>query len=705
MSVTSRDVIAAYSQNSVRLTPAVKSQLLQESKDRSQEEYTLIRQVDPCISYGSDNPVGIGARSSTGIKQKISANLTSLNMTKLQEFVRHSFFSIGTMKSIACITNIILYGPGSSIDTANGSSLRSFYLHEYFTNLKRFGSASVEGTVFKADFGPSDSKESKVAGQLFVIKACKDCVTGNPSSLQSDFTHELFIGIYGVNQLRATIPNFAYIYGGLQCNLPIMDEKGNVASWCTKPVANKYPYVMYEAIFPSITFGEAIKTCTALEFRNYYLQVLLSLRFANITCGFTHYDAHDENVLLRNPFGGSQGGPGRKVAIYYPFPNPGATVDRSAGHYIITDRISTFIDYGFSYIEYSGESFGTYKHVEYSIDPHQSFVIGDAYKLLMFLSLGAKDSKNAEVLNDCYKLYAFFNTPAGIRPTDPRRVGTTLDQELIDQRRFSYTLPINDVTKKMTIDNFILYFLSVFGTAGCPFITDNPPDDTTLLDTKTFDIQDVIKRISSGNSDPHTAIEFAEYLNNIYIGNPDLTIPPTSGINYSAIKESINKTMSGFYLPTDLSQQEPIDLRKLTDRMYTEDQAKEYLRFSITLVRQLDDLNRMKVYYNGYSDLLTMLNNPIIKAAPPEYLRASRPLPGKGTAKPLSVNTEASGIQDLTDHLKQSQQKLGVMITEESNYFKWITPIIRANNEIIQQMKPGTAGLVDFSSAMLILSL
>ena len=157
-----------------------------------------------------------------------------------------------------------------------------------------------------------------------------------------------------------------------------------------------------------------MKTCSSEEFLNQYLQTLFSLDIAEKEIGFTHYDLHDQNVLVRNPgFGTFQ--------MRYDLSN-GQT------YYVEMDKIATFIDYGHSHILYKDNSYGlhTYRLIPYCEFYDRVWTLHDSYKLLLFSAMDARKYNNLEVLNSCSRLLKFFNLKEDI------------DYIMDNQRQYSY---------------------------------------------------------------------------------------------------------------------------------------------------------------------------------------------------------------------------------------------------------------------------
>lgn len=150
-------------------------------------------------------------------------------------------------------------------------------INKSITELKllKFG---YQGSVYDAEF-------NKIKDAIVIKLPNKD-------RYNSEMFHEYFVGITCTNKLRFIIPNFAWIYGYIQCKgfLPGSD-------WCGSKdgVLN---LVIYEKILGN-TIGSVIGKINFPMYFSYLLQITFALDHANRGCKFTHYDLHPFNIILR----------------------------------------------------------------------------------------------------------------------------------------------------------------------------------------------------------------------------------------------------------------------------------------------------------------------------------------------------------------------------------------------------------------------
>ena len=318
----------------------------------------------------------------------VAENLDSLDYKKLKSDIGSTFYNGDMMKAVMCIASSVV------LDIDPTRIEMTTRIRNMITDLRLFGEKSVSGFALRGSLGSTPENKAE---NLFVIKAPRD-----PTDAQ-ELTHELIVAFYGTNQLRSLgIPNFAYVYGGMFCSPPFMDssnaQSNEILSFCNSGTKDPVMYAIYENIAPAISFTEYVKNpkeCTGENFMNYYIQAIVAVQAANLICGFTHYDFHGGNVLIRSE---------SKTPFSYVVPTPDGDM------YLTSNGgIPTIIDYGMSHIELNFndgriEHFG---HVGasaplnyYGVNRNSANPIYDAYKLLCFsLSSMTKRSYNEQTKN------------------------------------------------------------------------------------------------------------------------------------------------------------------------------------------------------------------------------------------------------------------------------------------------------------------
>lgn len=422
-----------------------------EIKKRVQEENDIIE------AHSSACPI---EKTKNYENASFDLDVHSLKKEKLERF-----YSFDVMEDIACKIDGIFY----SASPQEGFTSPSVKAKRSIKDLKRIGAESVEGNALSATM--KDERD------IFVIKVPKD-----PKN--TDLTHELFIGLVGTNSFRKEIPNYAFVFGGFRCPPPYIDlETKKVVEWCStdaERASTSVPYILYESITPSISANEYMRNGTPEMFISCYMQILFALDYGYKTNGFTHYDLHDENVLMRtftDPLG--------KGIVQIPY------IYNGKSFFVMADAVATIIDYGRSHVEYGGKSYGlhTTDFIEYSTYPDRAFPLYDAYKFLMFLSLTAATNRRNDVLEFASVIFRFFNK------TD------SITYALNEQWDSRYGLPyVNGVTNT-SLDQLIEYIMTKVDVST--IVRTTPSLDYNVLicgDVTGYDYANIMKPMNQCSS-------------------------------------------------------------------------------------------------------------------------------------------------------------------------------------------------------------
>jgi len=403
MDITTNDIINAieladkYYEN-----PSIRRKLLSDKAKQTEEEEQLKNK--PVCNLDDLN--------------KIRDRLGSIDKNRLRDILTKYFYN-GTMMKVAfCIFESILSDRGPLADGGLTENERiRYWLHAD----RQIGSESVFGYAISTSFDDSDN--------LLVVKAPR------PGVGPGDGVHEYIVGALALNNIRKYVPNFAYVFGTFDCSSPVIGANKEIDTWCGyQPGVN---YVIYENVNPSTPLGNLNKSIGFDKFLNYYLQIMLALRVAYSKYDFTHYDLHDQNVLVRKL--------DRMVAIPYDTPK--------GKRYIVTDSIATVIDYGQSHVKIDGKSFGFYGLEAYGTLADHSFPLFDAYKLLLMSMRTMLTSNNINAFNGAATLLKFFTRQEA--------------KEVVkSQSKLYYVLPRIDKTLSATLDDYIDYILSLYSASA-----------------------------------------------------------------------------------------------------------------------------------------------------------------------------------------------------------------------------------------------
>lgn len=469
------------------------------------EKKLLQRYATPVCHLEEDVPIS-----------KIREQLSGLNKKEASNAVTRYFFDSDIIKSFICIARSIL------LDSNEGMLASNQLIRRYISNLRMVGhgtfgnailsdlvTSDTEGVRSREQFESKESKqklgsaETNIGKDLFILKTSRN-EKGNNMLI-----HEATIATLIINAMRMYIPNFAIVYGLFECAPPIFDEK-NVSTWCTDK-RNQSPYVVYENIPHDVTFEQYCRRCTFKEFICAYLQLIHSLEFAYDYCGFTHYDAHGSNILMRKILAPSSDEKGSNIGSLaspmFIVPSSSSAVSAAAqsssavssaqsasvpdfwikypaplSQKELKDRwircpggkIPTFIDYGVAYIYVSIDSKAMHIGYPTSQDfryPDKSHPFHDLYKLLCFSIQYMADSGNNECLKRTVPLLSFFNDVE------------TYQQIIALQRNWIYDLPMVDMEPGLfrKYINFVIQTSHVDDT----IITETKPDGPILNSVET----------------------------------------------------------------------------------------------------------------------------------------------------------------------------------------------------------------------------
>jgi serine/threonine protein kinase len=246
---------------------------------------------------------------------------------------------------------------------------------------------SAQGFALLSDF--------KEHPNLFIVKTTR----GDTDKDNDNTLFEYFIGTRALNSLREYVPNFCYTVGMFRCegfNNPsgfISDFKRGNTKICK--TGGNVNYVVYETI-PGPTLSKYLENVNSRLY-GYFIQIVLALQIAYERFGYTHYDLHTGNVILRK------------------LPEP-IDIEYVVGGktYVVlqTDAIATIIDYGFSHFQYGGVQLGGNDFPEYSIIPTRCSGGFDVHKLLGYILYVLDGSYNnqGEFIQSWIDVYSLFHS-------------------------------------------------------------------------------------------------------------------------------------------------------------------------------------------------------------------------------------------------------------------------------------------------------
>jgi hypothetical protein len=287
-------------------------------------------------------------------------NIEKLQRNVLDNEIKDNFLCENSMKAVRMVVM-------NAIQNSMNNGVMNPVIAKWFTDLMLFAPPSQEGILLKGGI--------KYLGDTIVVKISKN--------KSVSLIHEFVVGLL-LNNLRASIPNFMYVFGGFNCGEPKLDKNLKIENLCSTP--GNTIYLVTEMIN-----GKSLRETLSdvdlniVDLYSYTFQVLLSLQMAQDTYEYCHYDLHLDNILIRVMRD--------KKNIEYRTVNS----ETRPSFWINTEKIATIIDYGYSRVTYNGKSYGIQNMKHYGID--NTFKPGiDVYRFLysMFRALISLKSTYAE---------------------------------------------------------------------------------------------------------------------------------------------------------------------------------------------------------------------------------------------------------------------------------------------------------------------
>lgn len=461
----------------------------------------------------------INKRSSVctpGLSDKLAGKV---DMKKLASDMGDQFLNYDYMRAAACEVYATFHGISEA--TSNVAQLARVKSH--VRNLHKIGEESAYGYALTGDIDG--------AKDLFVLK------TARTKEGETDLNHELVVGII-LNQLRKIAPNGALLFGGFKCSGAIIDHNtGKVESYCSSEVG-QVPYVIYENISPSESFGKVAMKCTVSEFYGLLGQHLLFTHIASELVGYTHYDCHPGNCLVREVHvDGIEG----KFCIPY-------TVNQKTNTtwYVEATKVLTMIDYGMTSVDYQGVSIGAgdIRLEEFGVTAGP-WPLHDAYKLLGFVALSLiKSRSNPKVLEEIRKIFTFFNKEE------------RLEDAILAQDRYGtyFSLPKMKEIENFTILDLLDHILEV-GDVGNVFSRE--PQHPVLECTSCYSFSATIEGTYIRDPVPTNFFDFYEVAK--HLGS-------TSKISYDRVVNSFNYDKAA----TEFKQQVSASIEEMKQHLANE---------------------------------------------------------------------------------------------------------------------------------------
>ena len=200
---------------------------------------------------------------------------------KYSKYISDNFMMGNSMMSLIYIVQYILQIRNSRVDFFKK-------LVKWFQNPNKLHVESTQSLIYISFL---KFKNMKLIDIILKI----DKITSDKNSYR-----EYYITYTELNKLRYLIPNFMMTYGQFKCLKPSAHENTIQFKKMCQPKGNYINYTLYERIV-GITLETYLISpkYSHLEFVNIFIQILFALEIGQQHSGFTHFDLHYDNIILR----------------------------------------------------------------------------------------------------------------------------------------------------------------------------------------------------------------------------------------------------------------------------------------------------------------------------------------------------------------------------------------------------------------------
>lgn len=166
-------------------------------------------------------------------------------------------------------------------------------ISDFMGKMKRIGADSANGVAMKVDVGNESLSISNVGvhpkenfGNV-IVKVPRN------SFNSSELVHEAIVGSE-LNKLRSKCPHFSAVFDTYFEGAPIDNSRGQIVQ---EAVAGEdiVSHAIYESVNNPCSISDAESRDQLLLM---FTMMVSGFIIANQECDFTHYDAHDDNILL-----------------------------------------------------------------------------------------------------------------------------------------------------------------------------------------------------------------------------------------------------------------------------------------------------------------------------------------------------------------------------------------------------------------------
>ena len=284
------------------------------------------------------------------LKTKYIDSLDKVSMPILKDILSNNFIKGADMKAVLCLFDTIFLS--LSAEKQDGIYVLTKEVKKYINALSVL-SSGADGTVYNATFFSDIQLVIKLSNNE--EQEDEEEQEKKNKEEREMIIREYYIGIKAMNKLRYIVPNFVYTLGCFMCDKP--SNTNPIDKLCESSSDKPMPFIVYEKI-PGKKVADLIDNKEdPLTFQNWlviFFQLLLALEVAQREVGFTHFDLHDCNVMIRE-----------EKTFNYSVP-----LDMST--YTIKDPrfIPVIIDFGRSTCTVDTQNIGTYERESLGVLNH-----------------------------------------------------------------------------------------------------------------------------------------------------------------------------------------------------------------------------------------------------------------------------------------------------------------------------------------------
>jgi hypothetical protein len=387
-------------------------------------------------------------------------NANDINAKVAASRIDEDFYSAALLEALGCFFESTFHASEMGLGPAPKD------IHSILTDGRKIGGDSAEGVAILT--GLKDAKD------FVIVKAPRD-----PE--EDGLLHEFVVGSI-LNNMRRDCPSFMYCFGGFRCAAPVITGKGKkavVSKWCSGS-DEMVNYVIFEKV-KGTAMEDAMEKASLWDFLSWMIQVALGNKRAVEKFGYTHYDLHSGNVLLREVDERKEGDPTNRTTFYIPF-----VMDDESIIYVASTRVATTIDFGRCHVKYEDRHYGywSYNLSKDGLYPNKTRPMYDLYRLFGFSCHAALEAGNDELLSSLMPLMDFFLDIKPYSEADDNEERYQDFKDFLVQDRdnfFVLSEEITDWEKSHSIQDFLQWISDQYPDIWGPMVVTAIRNDDLVL--------------------------------------------------------------------------------------------------------------------------------------------------------------------------------------------------------------------------------